>query len=1168
MSTKASYSFLPWMRQGLAGRITTADGDTTVTARAGVEVELEVAAVTPVGAAIPPEPIDRTVQLYGPGEVIGIDARAIVRTDPRDWITNAEPNYLAQIEFYDEDFPWRYTPAAPDAAGLRLRPWIALVVLEEPEQGIPEFRDLGGAADQPLPSIETDAALLPPAAELWAWAHVHVNASLAANADEFVSADAAAVAARLDAALAADRDIAYSRLVCPRRLRPNTRYHAFVVPVFETGRLAGLGEDPSAAPHASASAWGASGVVRLPYYHRWYFRTGDQGDFEYLVRLLQARTLDARVGVRDVDTREPGSNVSGYDELGGILKLGGALRVPDVALKLPDRPLEESPAWIERQRYEHWDQSPPASVPYPQPIQRDLATFVNLPDDYAVRPAEEVNADSGLGAEVEGDPDPLITAPLYGRWHALTQRLLTDRDGDPVDPDDNWVHELNLDPRHRLSAGFGTRVIQDNQERYMDAAWNQIGDVLEANRRLRLAQLAKLVAQKWWATEFAISAATAPERVLRLSAPAHRHILLADAAVTSLPAPSVSGDAPASAASAASAPASPTGAATLRHRLDGSLAGPSVLTTAMRRITRPGGRLNRMLPWTDDVTPRSLLERMDAGEVAAAPPKVTPGGVATTDDVADAVPVPPLPPWLPAGAAAWLLALLRRLRFLPMLLMLAAVLLVVLGLVLLAAGGAMAIVVAVVILIVAGFVLWLAIALLRAQAAIDRADSLRPGGLTVEAVDRLPAAPGFVITRPGTTAPAGGTGPDSPTAVRFKNALRDWHRVVQASDASGRVPPRTRFGRAGLAGLAAGASSAIEPAVTVPRRFRAGVAIPPRIVVDLQEEFDEVMAYPRIDQPMYEPLRDRSSELLLPNLNLIPPNTISLLETNQPFIEAYMVGVNHEMARELLWREYPTDQRGTPFRQFWDVSGARPAPGLTGEAAAESLRDIPELHRWPRRSKLGEHDHREKSPGTEEAELVLVIRGELLKKYPNAIIYAHKAWWDSPDHTTPAPDKERILAELTPAQEADPPPELLLTPLYEARVSPDLTFFGFDLTDTVAKGAPDGDAGWFFCIKQRPGEPRFGFDIEGEAKIETVNDIAWSHLGTAEGASIPATALSTIALDALEPDDTEKVDQRADDAKVVTAPVSAARWAYLCYQSPVLVAVHAAEMLEQKAATS
>ena len=35
-----------------------------------------------------------------------------------------------------------------------------------------------------------------------------------------------------------------------------------------------------------------------------------------------------------------------------------------------------------------------------------------------------------------------------------------------------------------------------------------------------------------------------------------------------------------------------------------------------------------------------------------------------------------------------------------------------------------------------------------------------------------------------------------------------------------------------------------------------------------------------------------------------------------------MVGLNHEMARELLWREYPTDQRGSYFRQFWDASVA------------------------------------------------------------------------------------------------------------------------------------------------------------------------------------------------------------------------------------------------------
>jgi hypothetical protein len=68
--------------------------------------------------------------------------------------------------------------------------------------------------------------------------------------------------------------------------------------------------------------------------------------------------------------------------------------------------------------------------------------------------------------------------------------LLTDRAGQPFDNDRNWVHELNLDPRFRTAAGFGTAVVQDNQETLMAAAWDQIGDVIEANRQIRWAQVA------------------------------------------------------------------------------------------------------------------------------------------------------------------------------------------------------------------------------------------------------------------------------------------------------------------------------------------------------------------------------------------------------------------------------------------------------------------------------------------------------------------------------------------------------------------------------------------------------------------------------------------------------------------------------------------------------
>ena len=103
-----TYSFVPWVRQGLANRIS---GGTTL--RPSIDVTLEIAG-TGVGGANVPATVQRAVELYGPGDVIGVDSAQISRVEPPNWATNFEPNYLAAIEFYDEDFPWRYSPAAPD----------------------------------------------------------------------------------------------------------------------------------------------------------------------------------------------------------------------------------------------------------------------------------------------------------------------------------------------------------------------------------------------------------------------------------------------------------------------------------------------------------------------------------------------------------------------------------------------------------------------------------------------------------------------------------------------------------------------------------------------------------------------------------------------------------------------------------------------------------------------------------------------------------------------------------------------------------------------------------------------------------------------------------------------------------------------------------------------
>ena len=195
----------------------------------------------------------------------------------------------------------------------------------------------------------------------------------------------------------------------------------------------------------------------------------------------------------------------------------------------------------------------------------------------------------------------------------------------------------------------------------------------------------------------------------------------------------------------------------------------------------------------------------------------------------------------------------------------------------------------------------------------------------------------------------------------------------------------------------------LDPAVAIPKRAEFMLKIPATIKDSYLRPHKTpvlVMAHPVFSEPMYRPLRDISSELLVPNLDLISNNTISLMVTNQRFIESYMVGLNHEMGCELLWREFPTDQRGSYFRQFWDVGDAvNRSPGKTAAQIEEELLDITKLHTWDRTTSLGTHENRPLPSGAEpgESRLVLVIRGDLLKKYPTAVIYAQQAKWTKDD---------------------------------------------------------------------------------------------------------------------------------------------------------------------------
>jgi hypothetical protein len=260
-----------------------------------------------------------------------------------------------------------------------------------------------------------------------------------------------------------------------------------------------------------------------------------------------------------------------------------------------------------------------------------------------------------------------------------------------------------------------------------------------------------------------------------------------------------------------------------------------------------------------------------------------------------------------------------------------------------------------------------------------------------------------------------------------------------------------------------------------------------------------VGAGPVFRDAMYTGLRDVAPQLLLPGVDHVPPDTVALLETTPRVIEAYMAGLNHEMSRELLWREYPADLRATPFRSFWDGG----------------VDDIPQLSDWGTAA-LGSHLR-----GADgKAQLVLLVRGELLRRYPTTNVYAAPAAADGGGFDASA----------------------ALTPMFRGSIDPDVTFLGFALSEEAALADP----GWFFVFEQDAGQARFGLDEQpANGTAASADDLAW--------ANVPVTSAGFV--DVVKP----LVD--AVPALQSAWGSEAASMAALTLQKPVRVAIHAALIL-------
>ncbi len=953
------YHFLAWTRRGIEASLNNHDTNGALNARASLGVQVTIAAN---GATAATQPAQVNVELYGPGDVVGIDPRHIIRTEPREFTVNYEPSYLCGIEFDAPDFPWLFTPAAPK--GDRLRPWLVLIALKDDEFTPPT------QAPNPLPVIQVhSASVLPNLTESWNWAHTQISGD-----------------APLADAIASDPGAVISRLICPRRLDPETGYTAFLVPAFDVGVQAGMGQTAPAGAQANL-AWPpqSRAPISLPFYYKFQFHTSDAGDFESLVRALTPTVLPDTVGKRPMDVSQPGL---GIPSAGTPLGLQGALGSVSVT------PTD----WVD---------------PAKSAFQTAVQTFVNVPAAATDDPANP-NPD-----------DPVIAAPIYGRWLAAVQSV------DRTAP--GWVNDLNLDPRNRAAAGMGSEVVQTESTQLMASAWQQVEGVLKANQTLKQAQLARAVLQQIQRVRLT---AAQPTSLLTLTAPLHARLL-----------------------------ASPT---TVLATIRASRVPERMLSATFRRLTRPRRRRG-----ASPATRPALLTRVNSGELSFTPPVTPPNGLVSIDQVtaqafgpAPPAPTPPLPNWL---------------RFL---LLAAMVILLILAVVIAGVIGSP---------LLAGAVLVIGVALLAliwtsllGSGTIPPPPAPTPGagmtiaGMTPATVAAIPSLSGFQILPAGTApapGPAPGSGPDTPAAVAFRAASSDLFSYIDLSPPD--PPPAPALD---LLRLQAALMTRLDPVATVPRRMQSLITLSPRLVWQPLDPLEPIMAAPTFPQPMYIPLRDYSEQYLLPGADLVPANSLGLLIANHAFIEAYMTGLNHEMGRQLLWNGYPTDQRGSCFRQFWDVAAyvRKPSDPTDPAALAELLKDVPPINTWPTSTALGAHPNRTDVVANN---VILLIRGELLKRYPNAIVSAGKAKKDASSKADP---NHRIL---------DPSDERY--PIFRGVLKDDMTFLGFDLSVADAYGdTAASPQGFFFVFQQQPSEPRFGLEPTESGNPTTHwADLAWTNFG-------------------------------------------------------------------------
>ncbi len=578
-------------------------------------------------------------------------------------------------------------------------------------------------------------------------------------------------------------------------------------------------------------------------------------------------------------------------------------------------------------------------------------------------------------AEVTLEQDPLLAPPPYGASQAKLQKL------DPVFPA-RWFEHMNLSPAYRAIARLGTRVVQEQQEALMASAWEQAAQLQKVNQLLRQTQLGWRVATSLHSRYIA---KMDPGIGLQVLAPAQARMLRRSVALT--------------------------------QQMTGTGLDASVYSIALRRVARPRGAINRRVQRVSStVVPRTtdVLARLQPVQIMSRF-ILLPTGPLTLERVAIGITTNVF--WSEATASAITTAPKRPFfAFVPMGTpvpmteeqlntgTLGTIDTGVLG------TGTLSTTVS------TGTAGTTGTTTVRSTGTPTTRTTLRTAARPIGRPPRDPPEP----PEP-TDPPPRPPRPPRPPQVD-SDAAKIFRQVAAAQLARFipnriiKVPPAILNGK--LTDAFAEVLARTAPSETFALRVQAVFTLPGTPSTD-DTVPGPVGLSPAFPQPMIEPLVEVAQESVLPGLDLVPANTIVPLETNTRFVQAFMVGLNTEMGRELLWRDFPADLTATYFSRFWDNSAAPTRPP-----------DIDPISEWKNRP-LGQ--------ASNDENFVMLVRSELLRRYPDAIIYARKG-----------------------AEERHP--------IFSGGFVPDIRYFGFDIDVDEIKD-------WSIVIQEHPAAPRFGVEV-------------------------------------------------------------------------------------------